>query len=76
MNDDDRLQQMEDNFNNRDSIYQALGLQQDTMRTIAKTLHKDEYQTALDYYLNEGYPQELAEELATQNITSNENDEV
>lgn len=76
MNDKDRLQQIEDNFNNRDSIYEALGLQQDTMRTIAKTVQKDEYQKALDYYLNEGYPQELAEELATQNITSNENDEV
>ena len=34
-NDIDRLQQMEDNWNAGDSIFQALGIQQDTIRQAA-----------------------------------------
>lgn len=34
MNDQDRLQQAEDNFNAGDDIYQALGVQQKTMRDL------------------------------------------
>jgi len=33
--DTDRLQQMEDNWNAGDSVYQALGVQQDTIRQAA-----------------------------------------
>lgn len=44
-NDNDRLQQMEDNWNN-----------------------DDRYDQAVEYYLDEGYPQEMAEEYASQQI--------
>lgn len=33
--DQDRLQQMEDNWNAGDSVYQALGIQLDTMRDLS-----------------------------------------
>ena len=45
MNDTDRLQQMEENWNG-----------------------DDKYAEAVEYYLDEGYPQEIAEEYASQQI--------
>lgn len=42
MNDTDRLQQLEDNFNGN-----------------------DEYSEAVQYFIDDGYPQEMAEELAS-----------
>jgi hypothetical protein len=45
MNDQDRLQQMEDIWNG-----------------------DDKYDQALEYFLDEGYPQELAEEYASQQL--------
>jgi len=44
-NDQDRLQQMEENWNG-----------------------DDKYAEAVEYYLDEGYPQEIAEEYASQQI--------
>lgn len=67
-NDNDRLQQMEDNWNSGDAIFQALGVQLDTVRDIAKKIDQDLYDEALEYYLDEGYPQEMAEEYASQQI--------
>lgn len=65
--DNDRLQQMEDNWNG-DSIFQALGVQQNTMRKVAKEVEQDNYDQALEYFLDEGYPQAMAEEYASQQI--------
>lgn len=73
-NDQERLQQMEDNFNAGDNIYQALGLQLDTVRQLAREVDKDLYGEALQYYLDEGYPQELAEELASKQIEVSDNE--
>lgn len=39
--DQDRLHQMEDNWNAGDSIFQALGLQQDTIRQAALLAHQE-----------------------------------
>jgi hypothetical protein len=60
-NDQDRLQMLEDNVNAGDSVYETLGIQQNTMRKIAR---QTERQERIDYYLDEGYPQPLAEEYA------------
>lgn len=74
-NDTDRLQQMEDNWNAGDTLFQALGLQQDTMRKLAKFRAQDEYETAIEYYLDEGYPKEMAEEYATATLGGAEIDQ-
>lgn len=37
--DNDRLQQMEDNWNAGDSIYETLGIQAETMRKIVRQSH-------------------------------------
>lgn len=65
MNDQDRLQQAEDNFNAGDDIYTALGVQQDTMRKVAQESAREaDREASIEYYMDEGYPQELAEEYA------------
>lgn len=64
-NDTDRLQQMENNFNTGDSIYQALGVQQATMRNLAKQREEEKYEEALEYFLDDGFTRELAEEYAS-----------
>lgn len=74
-NDNDRLQQMEDNWNSGDAIFQALGVQLDTVRDIAKKIDQDLYDEALEYYLDEGYPQEMAEELASKQIELGDDNE-
>ena len=75
-NDTDRLAQMEDNFNAGDSVYEALGLQMQTQRDLAKFIEQehqnDKYRQTLEYYLDEGYPQELAEELASAEVKVDE----
>jgi len=67
-NDVDRLQQMEDNFNAGDSIYQALGVQQATMRNLAKEREEDredKIETIVDILINdEGYSPEQARDEA------------
>jgi len=40
-NDTDRLAQMEDNFNAGDSVYEALGLQMQTQRDLAKFIEQE-----------------------------------
>jgi len=73
-NDNDRLNQMEDNWNG-DSIFQALGVQQNTMRKVAKGVDQDNYDQALEYFLDKGYPQAMAEEYASQQIDVGDDNE-
>lgn len=55
-NDTDRLQQMEDNWNAGDSIYQALGVQQSTMRRLIQEVHGEELSLCCDAEISEfGY---------------------
>ena len=73
-NDNDRLNQMEDNFNGGD-MFQALGVQQNTMRELARSVDQDNYDQALEYFLDEGYPQAMAEEYASQQIDVGDDNE-
>lgn len=70
-NDQDRLQQLEDNVNAGDSVYQALGVQQNTMRKIAKSQQRED---AIQYYLDEGFALGLAEEYADAELNLREED--
>lgn len=70
-NDTDRLQQLEDNVNAGDSVYEALGLQQNTMRKIARSQERED---AIQYYLDEGFAQSLAEEYADAELNLREED--
>jgi hypothetical protein len=67
MNDVDRLQQMEDNWNAGDSIFQALGIQQNTAQKIARWTQREQ---AKEYYMDEGFPEALAEEFADVEVSA------
>lgn len=70
-NDQDRLQQLEDNHNAGDSVFEALGLQQNTMRKLAKQREEEKYEEAVEYFIDEGFNTELAEEYASAMVLGN-----
>jgi len=72
-NDLDRLQQMENIFNNDDSIYNALGSQQNAMRSLAKQKEEEKYEELVEHFIDDGMPRELAEEYAKGMIENNNN---
>lgn len=80
------INQEQEILNNRkfreSEVFDALGLQLQTQRSLARFVEQkhrqDEWDLAVDYYVDEGYSQSYAEELAEQQLGygNPENDEV